>query len=273
MQLAVVAHIRHVYTNYDQLLRIESYQNARAAIEKPCLNLLAQWRSDDDDDPNAMEEILREVIVIDDDAEENNGNNSPLETMLPTNRESSIEIISRDEFVNELQMREVDYGSPARLVHRDRSHSPELDDRHLVRYRHSERPRSSHHRTNYPPTLDLTDIHRNRWQEALHRHRTNPVPIYPNNHGPRIRNLASPPGAPISYTEPEPRRLHLDDQSKKYLPLGSAGYIQSQDPAHFVLRNKDNLLNAGPESANRIHHPNPQRLREVSTPRSNNWVP
>jgi hypothetical protein len=273
VQLAVVAHIRHVYTDYDKLLRTETYQDARAAIEKPCLNLLAQWRSDDDDDdPNAMEEILREVIVIDDDAEENNGCNSPLEKIVPTNRERSIEIISSHAFADEVQMRQIDYGSPARLVHRDRLHSLEPENGNLLWYTDLGRLRSSHHRTNDPPTLDRTDIHRNRWQEALHQHRTNPVSIHPNNHEPLVRSLASPRGAAVSYTEPELRRPHLEDQSRTYLPPESADYIDSQDLAYFVPRNKDNLYKPGQEGVNRNLYPNPPKSIEVSTPFLYNWV-
>ena len=70
--LAVVAHIRHMYTNYDLLLKIGmSRSEARRGIEKFTLNKLVSWRGDDDNDDNPLiEEVLREVVVISDDEEE-----------------------------------------------------------------------------------------------------------------------------------------------------------------------------------------------------------
>ena len=95
-----------MYTNYDRLLRIGTRQEARAKVEKPCLDQLAQWRSDDDDDPNAMEEILREVIVIDDDDDDdreyNHNKQNRSTSVSPHNgRDGSVEIISSHAFADE----------------------------------------------------------------------------------------------------------------------------------------------------------------------------
>ena len=106
VQLAVVAHIRHVYTNYDRLLRTGTYHAARAQIEQKCLDQLVQWRGDGEDGSNDMEEILREVIVISDDEDDdadNITNNSFVR------RDSSVEIISSHALANEVQVRPVDY--------------------------------------------------------------------------------------------------------------------------------------------------------------------
>ena len=73
VQLAVVAHIRHVHTKYDSLLRSTTFQDARARVEAACLRKLTEWRGDDENDKadaDEMEEILREVIVISDDEDE-----------------------------------------------------------------------------------------------------------------------------------------------------------------------------------------------------------
>ncbi|OAA67241.1 hypothetical protein SPI_01817 [Niveomyces insectorum RCEF 264] len=79
VQLAVLAHIRHTHTRYDQLLRETSYANARKAVESLCLDILVKWRGDEETGRDQLDEILREVIVIsdteseDEDAEEEDG--------------------------------------------------------------------------------------------------------------------------------------------------------------------------------------------------------
>ncbi len=66
VSLAVLAHIRHSHTRYDQLLRETSWQNARKAVESLCLDILAKWRGDEETGRDQLDEILREVIVISD---------------------------------------------------------------------------------------------------------------------------------------------------------------------------------------------------------------
>ncbi|KAL9617730.1 MAG: hypothetical protein Q9160_007504 [Pyrenula sp. 1 TL-2023] len=65
-QLAVVAHIRHVYTDYDKLLRRGGYHTARTRVEKPTLEKLVAWRGDDENGSKLMEDVLKEVVVISD---------------------------------------------------------------------------------------------------------------------------------------------------------------------------------------------------------------
>lgn len=66
VQLAVLAHIRHTHTRYDQLLRETTYANARKAVEALCLDILVKWRGDEETGRDQLDEILREVIVISD---------------------------------------------------------------------------------------------------------------------------------------------------------------------------------------------------------------
>ncbi|KAK4139825.1 uncharacterized protein C8A04DRAFT_15505 [Dichotomopilus funicola] len=84
VQLAVLAHIRHNHTRYDQLLRETTYVNARKAVESLCLDILVKWRGDEETGRDQLDEILCEVIVIsdsesdesddeDDEAEEEDG--------------------------------------------------------------------------------------------------------------------------------------------------------------------------------------------------------
>lgn len=73
-QLAVVAHIRHSYTNYDKLLRQVPYNEARHMVEKTTLMKLVEWRGDENDlDENsrkAVDDAVREVVVLSDEESE-----------------------------------------------------------------------------------------------------------------------------------------------------------------------------------------------------------
>ncbi|KAK4458747.1 hypothetical protein QBC42DRAFT_185256 [Cladorrhinum samala] len=66
VQMAVLAHIRHNHTRYDQLLKETSYVNARKAVESLCLDFLVKWRGDEETGRDQLDEILCEVIVISD---------------------------------------------------------------------------------------------------------------------------------------------------------------------------------------------------------------
>ena len=66
-QLSVVAHIRHIYTKYDALLKRVQWNEARSMVEGPTLRKLVEWRGDDDNGKEALEDVLREVVVISDD--------------------------------------------------------------------------------------------------------------------------------------------------------------------------------------------------------------
>ncbi|KAJ4424488.1 hypothetical protein N0V82_000812 [Gnomoniopsis sp. IMI 355080] len=66
VQLAVLAHIRHVHTRYDQILREVEWKVARKAVEKQCLDILVKWRGDEETGRDQLGDILREVVVISD---------------------------------------------------------------------------------------------------------------------------------------------------------------------------------------------------------------
>lgn len=66
VQLAVLAHIRHTHTRYDQLLKDTTWMNARKAVEPVCLDVLVKWRGDEETGRDQMDEILREVVIITD---------------------------------------------------------------------------------------------------------------------------------------------------------------------------------------------------------------
>jgi hypothetical protein len=89
-QLAVVAHIRHVYTDYDKLLRQTQYRDARNLVEKPSLRKLVEWRGDDENGKQVLEDVFREVVVISDD--EDSGEEA--DEFMEDYRDVSVEIIS-----------------------------------------------------------------------------------------------------------------------------------------------------------------------------------
>lgn len=262
VQLAVVAHIRHVYTDYDKLLKTGTYQKARAAVEKPCLDLLARWRSDDDDDdPNAMEEILREVIVIDDDDDEINDCKSSLGNRESINRESSVEIISSHALPDEVQIHQVDYGGSGQLVHGNQPYSPELMDSEIVRHSDLEQLPALHHPRGNLSSFDRNGIHHHRWQEALDRHRTNLVPIHPGKHELLVQNSAVRPQESMFYTEIEPRQLRIEDQFREPLPLET---VKTQNVVYLGSKGQENNPQKRLDLAERSLRPDPPTIRKVS---------
>ncbi|KAM5433932.1 hypothetical protein McanCB56680_006571 [Microsporum canis] len=82
-QLAVVAHIRHIYTSYDRLLKMTSFQEARASVEEPTLAKLVLWRGDDENGATVLEDVFREVIVISDDEDDNQEDEEETEFLPP----------------------------------------------------------------------------------------------------------------------------------------------------------------------------------------------
>ncbi|OCK77401.1 hypothetical protein K432DRAFT_304300 [Lepidopterella palustris CBS 459.81] len=100
VQLAVVAHIRHGHTNYDQLLKTGSWQEARAAVEQASLDQLIKWRGEGPTGITEMEDTFREVIVLDDDDEDEESEDA--ESSID-GREHSLEIVSSQATTHELQ--------------------------------------------------------------------------------------------------------------------------------------------------------------------------
>lgn len=83
-QLSVVAHVRHIYTRYDKLLRTVGYREARSQVEGPTLKKLVEWRGDDDNTNNGkqvLEDVFREVIVLSDDEDSDDDVDDTVEIM------------------------------------------------------------------------------------------------------------------------------------------------------------------------------------------------
>ncbi|KAF3393080.1 hypothetical protein DPV78_009378 [Talaromyces pinophilus] len=97
-QLAVVAHVRHLYTDYDKLLKTTSFHEARRLVEDSTLEKLVHWRGDDEGGMPELEDVFREVIVISDDEEEDTEESDFIESenAVPADRgrDLSVEVLS-----------------------------------------------------------------------------------------------------------------------------------------------------------------------------------
>jgi hypothetical protein len=87
----VVAHIRHLYTDYDRLLKQKSFHEARSEVEQVTLTKLIAWRGDDENGQTVLEDVFREVIVISDDDDSETEDEGPVPAV--TNGQS-VEILS-----------------------------------------------------------------------------------------------------------------------------------------------------------------------------------
>ncbi|KAG6005948.1 hypothetical protein E4U21_007512 [Claviceps maximensis] len=90
VQLAVLAHIRHAHTRYDELLKEAGWQMARRAVEELCLDIIVKWRGDEETGRDQLDEILREVVIISD----SEGDESEEETTDDSSAEDSGSVTS-----------------------------------------------------------------------------------------------------------------------------------------------------------------------------------
>lgn len=106
VQLAVVAHIRHTYTEYDNILKHKTgtWTEARQQVEHVSLAKLKEWRDETDEASNELEDTFREVIVLDDDDDSSDDESSSA----PETREPSMEIVSNRATARDLQPEVVD---------------------------------------------------------------------------------------------------------------------------------------------------------------------
>ncbi|KAL8831273.1 MAG: hypothetical protein Q9191_000962 [Dirinaria sp. TL-2023a] len=215
VQLAVVAHIRHNYTNYDNLLRIGSWEDARKAVEHACLDKLVRWRAEEDDNADAMSDILREVIVISDDEDEDqeDANVSELEHRSQSHpRDDSVEIISSQAELETIRTEQVDYRDL------EEPRDEELKNEGTGSYARRRQPRYDYRR------LDKSDAHRRQvWQEARVRRQKSPITADVNSGRHTLQEHLSS-GANL-----DKAGQHVDIWSSE-LPSGSPRQGDSQNP-------------------------------------------
>jgi len=103
VQLAVVAHIRHMYTDYDKLLRTDGWLAARSQVEHVSLAKLKEWRDEAGERSHELEETFREVIVIDDEDDDDDFSSNGDSMSFLNDREQSMEIVSSRANARDLQ--------------------------------------------------------------------------------------------------------------------------------------------------------------------------
>ena len=179
-QLGVLAHIRHVYTNYEQLLRTGEWKDARAAVEHQCLDKLVQWRGDDENDTDAMSDILREVIVIPDDEEEYDSNQKLDKGIENTDREESIEVSATRAAAKAVQIQQIHIQSSS---DEDSDAGQDSDEVGVGNYKAQP--------THDPRLFDRVEAHRHRvWAAARSRRHNISQNTYFKS-SPKINNLVS----------------------------------------------------------------------------------
>ena len=165
--LAVVAHIRHVYTNYDELLKVAGIarSDARRGIEQFTLNKLVSWRGDDDDDDDTMiEDVLREVIVISDDEDESDEEDT-FAMRKSSTRNGRVGDFSSDAF----STTDIDL-----TISDDEDES---EDEGTSPYRGPVRPLSvPANPYDHEREARIEYERHSRWEQAVNRHRHDPVP-------------------------------------------------------------------------------------------------
>lgn len=199
-QLSVVAHIRHVYTDYDKLLRQMAYNDARHSVEQSTLARLVEWRGDDDkvDEAtrHAAAEALREVIVISDEDE--------------TESEGEYEPIGQDH----VRVEELATSAYAPAIGRNISPNPSLGDPAQAQHILPEMPR-------YRPTQDeIAQRDQSRyavWDQAKRDYRSSIL----REPAARLERLYEPPAAP-SFLVPLDPPSHAQTQVMRTQPPPSS---------------------------------------------------
>lgn len=189
-----MAHIRHTYTDYDQLLRVGSWEQARSAVEHMTLDKLVAWRADKDDNADVMADILREVIVIDDDDDEDGPNIDGIGVKSQKSqhhRDSSVEIVSSQAGAETLQTQQIDYHD----LEEAEPQEP-INSAHLKPYIYGQQPQLVRQR------LERSDAHRRRaWEDARSRYRQGP----PSTTNPfTSRDYLEPRRSPGPQAQPSP---------------------------------------------------------------------
>ncbi|KAL9108174.1 MAG: hypothetical protein Q9227_007028 [Pyrenula ochraceoflavens] len=209
-QLAVVAHIRHVYTPYDKLLRSGGYHEARSRVEKATLERLVAWRGDDENGTQKLEDVLREVVVISDDEE---SDEDDIDRLGLTSRDVSVEILSSDdEAQRRIQVRPV-----------------EADQIHLLDDIEPSRPTGNRiinlgPRMRELPPSERQDRYRGIWSNAVQSFKADPT-----QHSRSFGQVTQT----ANYERSPPR--FLGDKTRKEIPRqeNASKSVRSEDPRPF----------------------------------------
>lgn len=114
----MVAHIRHVYTNYDRLLKQTSFHEARTTVEQPTLAKVIEWRGDDENGQTVLEDVFREVIVISDDEDSESEEDA---APVAGNQKTTVEILPSDPRTHEIRTQPISNAKTGQDIPREPS--------------------------------------------------------------------------------------------------------------------------------------------------------
>lgn len=105
----MVAYVRHVYTDYDRLLKTTSFHEARGFVEHKTLAKVIEWRGDDENGQTVLEDVFREVIVISDDEDSESEEDAAASA---EHQSTSVEILPSDTRAHEIRYQPINNTSP-----------------------------------------------------------------------------------------------------------------------------------------------------------------
>lgn len=168
-QLAVVAHIRHVYTDYDKLLRQTHYRDARNLVEKPSLRRLVEWRGDDENGKQVLEDVFREVVVISDDEDSEDDDDDQISHL----RDVSIEIVSSNTKADHFNPEPFEFGDP--IVGRREEVPHSTNSKRVPRYEYFATPARKEERSDKNKVSRRGFSRYQAWNEAREEYKANPA--------------------------------------------------------------------------------------------------
>lgn len=224
-----MAHVRHLYTDYDRLLRQGSFQEARSAVEQPTLAKVVAWRGDDENGETVLEDVFREVIVISDDEDSETEEGS---TTADT-RDYSVEILSNPARTHEIQTQPI---SADFVTSQD--HTQELSEEAGPGFRIiSEMPAQK--------TIDRRGFSRYQaWNRALHRYRAE----VQRTEQPRLGDVSPEQQSPLYKKRPavtqensEPIRRREIPKPVDSTPRVISGPLYGEPPAQRLLAGRSHV--------------------------------
>lgn len=285
----MVAHIRHVYTDYDRLLKFTSFHEARGNVEHTTLAKVIEWRGDDENGQTVLEDVFREVIVISDDDD----SDSEEDTVSTAARQSaSVEILPTDPLAHEVRTQPINNSTSA-----IQDHPREVSEEAPPGFRFVTRSPAK-------DTINRRGFNRYQaWNRALQEYREgmqgSEQPRYAGasaekatqRHSEQRIMAQEAPAARRQDVSPKRAGLHrrvgsgsasIDSQAHRALPIPlmdrqvAKGYLGVQDsyiPSEFQQKYSMHELNARPTKLTNQDSPELQILEEFSGPRNINIPP
>ncbi|KAJ5160622.1 uncharacterized protein N7482_007626 [Penicillium canariense] len=224
-QLAVVAHIRHLYTDYDRLLKQKSFHEARSEVEQVTLSKVIAWRGDDENGQTALEDVFREVIVISDDEDSETEEDGPA---IAGTRDHSVEIFSSNPRTHEIQTQ------PISAVH--------ASNQDPLREHSEEAPPGFRIVTRVPAQKAINRRGFNRyqaWNRALNRYRAEANGTQQTQIGSTSSEQQSPRygkrPAPVHDMPDPPRRRDVAPHSMEIAPKVVLGPVYVDNPGQRLF--------------------------------------